>query len=207
MAGTWTQMLGVPLPPGPGGTFAPAGAVAASVTAPAATRPASALTKRVDILRPSCRLSLYADIVLGSATQPLPNRYRLHLLHVGSGTDEVLVGSDAYEYTPLAFSGFGTELTILRSGGGHDQIQRLSLTDRRRSLPSPGHSTAIAWSSSPLTPTIGGRSTCSRERGGLCDPCRWGSAPSLARRSCLPTGRGCCWIWRPHHLRSGAQRP
>ncbi len=64
-------MLGVPLPPGPGGTFAPAGAVPDSVTAPATIRPARALrlTQRVDNLRPSCRLSSTVRLTLRSSAR------------------------------------------------------------------------------------------------------------------------------------------
>src|SRR5215813_14235820 len=50
--GTWTQMLGVPLPPGPGGTLAPDGVALTSVRAPAATRPASAPRSVIDMYAP-----------------------------------------------------------------------------------------------------------------------------------------------------------
>ena len=73
-------MPGVPFPPGPGGTFAPADTVPDSVTAPATIRPASALrpTQCVDISRLSCRLSLDAPdsprCGYRTSTEPLPGR-------------------------------------------------------------------------------------------------------------------------------------
>ena len=50
--GTGTQMAGVPLPPGPGGTLAPDGTALASIRAPATTRPASTSRSVIDIVPP-----------------------------------------------------------------------------------------------------------------------------------------------------------
>src|SRR3954470_4807477 len=71
-------MVGVAWPPGPGGTFAPAGAVAGSATAPATTSPASALrlVQRGDISAPPVGRACLSAMVHGSATGPLSTRYR-----------------------------------------------------------------------------------------------------------------------------------
>src|SRR4051812_10921948 len=71
-------MLGVPLPPGPGGTLAPSAPVAGGATAPATTRPASALrlVQRGDISAPPVGRACLPAMVHGSATEPLSVRYR-----------------------------------------------------------------------------------------------------------------------------------
>src|SRR5437773_3683325 len=58
-------------------------------------------------------------------------RYELHLVNVDDASERTLVRSDGHEYTPLAFAS-ATTMIVLRSGGGHDQVQRLSLDDARR---------------------------------------------------------------------------
>jgi WD40 repeat protein len=81
------------------------------------------------------RLILIALIALaGLIGQPAgaSARFELHLLDAASGADRSMVVSAAHEYTPLVFSNSGDALTMLRSGGGHDELQRMSLTDGSR---------------------------------------------------------------------------
>src|SRR3954452_7791578 len=81
------------------------------------------------------RLVLIALIALvGLIGQPVgaSARSELHLLDTDLGADRSVVVSAAHEYTPLVFSDSGDALTMLRSGGGHDELQRASLTDGSR---------------------------------------------------------------------------
>jgi Tol biopolymer transport system component len=84
------------------------------------------------------RLALAALVLAVQPAVAEAARYELHVLDVVSGADRTVVRSEVHEYTPLRFES-GDALTLLRSGGGHDEVQRLMLADGRRTALTPQH--------------------------------------------------------------------